>query len=104
MHKIDEKSPLYGLTEQNIRGKDVSLSVSIAGQDDTFDNMVHARHSYGADKFFFGKRFVDIIHDVPENNEIIMDLTKFHMMVDDGLPPLEEVEGLSPTLQLPPLR
>jgi inward rectifier potassium channel len=86
MHKIDQHSPLHGLCPQDLIAQDIGISVAMSGQDDTLSDTVHARHSYGAADILFGKRFVDIISEGASSKEVIMDFTKFHDTMDDGLP------------------
>ncbi|MBI3229695.1 MAG: hypothetical protein HYZ45_05810, partial [Burkholderiales bacterium] len=85
MHKIDHNSPLYGLSAVDLVAQDAGISISMSGQDDTLSDTVHARHSYAAHEILFGQRFVDIITATPHSNEVIMDFTKFHDTVEDGI-------------------
>ncbi len=89
MHRIDASSPLYGIGPDVWLRDEIGLSVSISGQDDTFHDTVHARVSFGPADVHFGERFVDIISEDVAQNQLIMDYTRFHDTVPDGLPALD---------------
>jgi inward rectifier potassium channel len=61
VHEIDESSPLYGLSIEQMNQQSVQLIASLIGLDETFSQQVHARHSYVPDDFVFDMRFADII-------------------------------------------
>jgi inward rectifier potassium channel len=61
LHKIDAASPLCGQSAADLEAAAARLSVSISGYDDTLNDLVHARHEYGARQIVFGARFVDFI-------------------------------------------
>ncbi|MEL7001192.1 MAG: ion transporter, partial [Bacteroidota bacterium] len=46
VHPIDEKSPLYGITEPELHEMDAEILIRIKGFDDTFGQTVHSRYSY----------------------------------------------------------
>lgn len=78
MHKMDESSPLYGLTRARLEEWDAEFIVSLSGLDETFSQTVHARHSYIAEDIVFDATFVDIIRRRDEGNDIEIDLSKIH--------------------------
>jgi inward rectifier potassium channel len=84
MHKIDEQSPLYDKTSQQILDGKVNLTVAISGIDDTLNDTVHARRSYQPEQFKFGYRFVDII-SFQDGGPPLMDFGKFHQVVPDDV-------------------
>lgn len=61
VHPIDEKSPLYGVTEEQLDASQAEFLIIVKGFDDTFAQTVHARTSYIADEVVFGHRFANII-------------------------------------------
>jgi inward rectifier potassium channel len=79
MHSIDESSPLYGKTQQDLRDAVATLTVAISGTDDTLNDFVHARQSYAAEHIYFGYHFADILTDKLEGNVRILDFSKFHL-------------------------
>ncbi|MBE9200713.1 MULTISPECIES: ion channel [unclassified Nodularia (in: cyanobacteria)] len=85
MHIIDEFSPLYGMTPESLTKTNALLIISVSGIDETVAQVVHARHTYGANEIFWNHRFVDIIHHTADGHRYI-DYKHFH-----DIQPLEEV-------------
>lgn len=78
MHRIDERSPLHGITEEALRAGDMGLAITLSGTDETFAAGVHARHSYAHEDILFGRRFVDIFVDDDDPRRLTLDMTRFH--------------------------
>ena len=82
MHRIDETSPLFGRSAEDLFDAGATLTVSMSGMDDTLNDFVHARHSYAPDEIFFNHRFVDILSQ--RDGEVrIIDFDKFHDITPD---------------------
>ena len=77
MHAIDEKSPLYGLTEDNLADNEVEILVMLSGVDDTLADRIYARHSYGSEDIHFDRRFADVLSTTPGGRRVV-DLNRFH--------------------------
>src|ERR1700743_864512 len=60
-HVIDERSPLYGLTTEDMATTDAGLIVVVTGFDVVAAQTVHARKTYEHDDILFGQRFVDVV-------------------------------------------
>jgi inward rectifier potassium channel len=88
MHRIDEKSPLYGLTEEDMRAEGADIIVALSGVDETFAQRIHARHVYSADQVLWDKQFVDILSLTPDGQRSI-DYRKFHEVRDVVVPPTD---------------
>ena len=73
VHKIDETSPLYGLTEQEMIDLDLEVMILLSAFDDTFNQTVHSRYSYTGDEILWNAKFVRAFNP-DEKGEIIMDL------------------------------
>ncbi|MES2148845.1 MAG: ion channel [Pseudomonadota bacterium] len=84
MHRIDERSPLYGKTSSDLLAEDATLTVSMSGTDDTLNDFVHARHSYGSEDLLYGRRFVDILSE-RDGDVRLIDFDKFHDTIPDPL-------------------
>lgn len=84
MHHIDEDSPLYGKSREDLHNEGATLTVAVSGTDDTLNDFVHARQSYAAEHIYFNHHFVDILSDKAEDNTRILDFGKFHDIVADG--------------------
>jgi inward rectifier potassium channel len=57
VHPIDETSPLYGKTAQELQTLQAEVLILIKGFDDTFSQTVHSRYSYRYDEMVWGARF-----------------------------------------------
>lgn len=57
VHAIDESSPLYGRTHDDLKKMDAELVLILSGYDDTFDQQVHRINSYKYDEFLFDHDF-----------------------------------------------
>lgn len=80
MHVIDEKSPFYKLTKQDLIEKNIELAVSATGHDETFSQTVYANCIYSPEDFVFDKQFVDVI--ISNNSRVeAVDYGKFHELV-----------------------
>jgi len=76
-HVLDEQSPLYGLTAQDLEAAGVSLVVVVSGYDVLAAQTVHARKTYEHSDIQFGRRYADIIA-TSEDGRIRIDYAKFH--------------------------
>jgi inward rectifier potassium channel len=57
VHPIDETSPLYGKTAEELQRLQAEVLILIKAFDDTFSQTVHARYSYRYDEMIWGARF-----------------------------------------------
>jgi len=78
MHRIDESSPLHGVTAQAIRDGDMRLAVTLSGVDEVFAAGITARHVYAHEDILFGRRFKDIFEEGEHPRHVYVDLTRFH--------------------------
>ena len=76
-HPIDETSPLYGRSADEIVADDVRLIVSIAGFEQTSSQTVHSRFVYAADALNWGHQFVDMFWR-DQSNRMHVDFSKIH--------------------------
>lgn len=76
-HVLDETSPLYGLTTEDLEAAGVSLVVVVSGYDVLAAQTVHARKSYEHSDIQFGRRYADIIA-TSEDGRIRIDYARFH--------------------------
>lgn len=79
-HIIDEKSPLFGVTAEDLEKCDARIMASIVCIDTVISASVESQHQYTWRDVHFGKRFVEIYTDIDDHQ----------MTVDYGL--LHEVE------------
>ena len=75
VHPIDEASPLYGKSPEDLAGRAAEIMVLIRGFDDTFSQVVNARSSYRHDEILWGYRFLPAFHN-DEDGHLVLDLAK----------------------------
>ncbi len=76
-HTIDEASPLYGMSAENLAAYNFNLIVTFQGIDDRLAATVHTRYNYNPDDIVFDRRFVDIIK-FDEKGTRYLDFVPFH--------------------------
>ncbi len=76
VHPIDEKSPFYNLSEQDMQAADVEVFVHISGFDAIFSNTVMARTSYTFNEFIHRAKFVPMFHTSDDGKTTMIDLDK----------------------------
>lgn len=57
VHPIDDKSPLFGLTADDLMKGDAEIIISMKAFDDTFAQTVSTRHSYKYDEIEWNAKF-----------------------------------------------
>ncbi len=77
MHSIDENSPLYGLTHEDLVASQSQLIVSVRGIDETVNYNINARHIYGVYDLLWDHYFMDVIH-VDDHGDRYIDYSHFH--------------------------
>ena len=77
LHPIDETSPLYGLTPQQMAEQEMEIIVMLQGTDETISDHIFARHAYWHDEIEWNRRFVDVVSIAPSGHRLL-DLTHFH--------------------------
>ena len=84
VHPIDEKSPLKGFTEQDLRTADMEVYVLIRGFDDVFSNFVLRRTSYTYEEIKFNKKFRPMYRESEDGKTTILELHKLNEHVTAG--------------------
>jgi inward rectifier potassium channel len=90
IHPIDEKSPLFHLTYEQLLSQDTIIGASVVGIDEVFNQTVYARYQYSPHDLRWGEDFVPILSRRPDGGRII-DYTHFHETA-----PEEEDEPAAP--------
>lgn len=83
MHRIDETSPLYGVTREDMIDRQMEIVALLSGSDATMAEMIYARYSYGPDDIIRDHHFVDVLSMTPRGHRVV-DLTRFHDTVPAG--------------------
>lgn len=76
VHPIDDKSPMWGMTAEDLAERDAEILVLLSGIDETFSQTVHARSSYKPSEIVFGHRFVNIYNPVRPDGTVSIDVRK----------------------------
>jgi inward rectifier potassium channel len=77
MHRITEKSPLFGATPESLEKDEVELQINVVGTDGISLQPVHGRHRYEAKDLLFGARLRDVLTELPDGR-LQLDVGKFH--------------------------
>ena len=77
-HVIDEASPFYGITAEELEAANVSLAVVVTGYDVVAAQTVHARQTYDHPDIRFGHRYADILDASQGDGRIRIDYGRFH--------------------------
>ena len=83
MHTIDETSPLYGVTPEQLAESEAELIVMLTGFDEIFAQPIHARHSYIAEEIVWNRRFEEIL-STDEDGRRVVNYHRFHDVRDDN--------------------
>lgn len=78
VHAINEDSPLFGYTSEDIKDSEFELIVSIKAFDDHFSNIVQQRTSYTSSELVYGARFTPMFHKASTGTHTILDLDKIN--------------------------
>lgn len=80
LHPIDEASPLWGKTREDLVRDQAEFIILIKGFDDTFFQTVHVRHSYRFEEVVWGARFAPAF-EPDDRGEMVLDLGKLSEIV-----------------------
>jgi len=75
---IDETSPFYGMSAEDLRETMGEFLVLLTGFDETFSQTVHARSSYLAEEVVWNARFADIFNRPADDGLLTIDVRKLH--------------------------
>ncbi len=78
MHKIDETSPLHGVSAADLQSGDMRIAVTLSGVDETFAAGVTARYTYACENVLFDRRFADIFAEGEHARHLYIHLDRFH--------------------------
>lgn len=79
VHPIDENSPFYGFTEEDMKNADTEIYVLLRGFDDVYSNTVQQRTSYTFREIIFDRKFVPMFRESDDGKTTILELHKLHM-------------------------
>ncbi|MGE5621282.1 MAG: ion channel [archaeon] len=74
VHPINEDSPFWNKTPDDLKEHEAEILILIRGFDDTFSQYVHSRYSYRFDEIIEGARFKPAFF-IDANGDVIINLT-----------------------------
>jgi inward rectifier potassium channel len=78
VHPIDQSSPFYGKTRNDLEQIGAEVLVLLSGIDETFEQTVHARSSYVPDEIVWGARFTSIFLPPEPDKPVSIDIGRIH--------------------------
>src|SRR5262249_35373025 len=78
VHPIDEESPFYGMSDEDLRATKGEFLVLLTGFDETFSQTVHTRSSYMAEEVVWNARFSDVFTPPSGDGLLTIDVRKLH--------------------------
>jgi inward rectifier potassium channel len=84
VHPIDENSPLYGFTQEDMVAADAEIYVLIIAFDDVFSSPVLKRTSYTYREMLFGKKFVPMYRESEDGTTTILQMHKLNATENIG--------------------
>jgi inward rectifier potassium channel len=81
VHPIDEKSPLQGFNNEDMRASDVEIYVLIRAFDDVYSNVVQQRTSYTYEEIKFNNKFIPMYRESDDGKTTILELHKLNEYV-----------------------
>jgi inward rectifier potassium channel len=78
VHPIDESSPLYGATAEDLETWDAEFLVLFSGIDEIFSQRVHTRSSYKAHEIVWGARFTNLFNPPKPDGVLSIDIGHLH--------------------------
>ena len=88
VHPIDEQSPLWGATHEDLKDWDAEFLILLSGIDETFSQTLHTRSSYKAHEIVWNARFADLFNDPKPDGTLSIDVGRLHQ-IEKALPPAQ---------------
>ena len=79
VHPIDEDSPVFGKSLEELEERQFEMLILIKGYDETFNQVVHSRYSYTFDEIVWGAKFVRSFN-TNSDGDIILKLDDIHLI------------------------
>jgi inward rectifier potassium channel len=77
VHPIDEDSPFFNKTPDELKELQTEILIQFKGFDDTFSQTVHTKYSYSLDEIIWNAKFKPAF-EPDDKGEIIFDLNRIH--------------------------
>jgi inward rectifier potassium channel len=75
VHPIEEGSPLFGRTADDLAKLQTEFIIFVKGFDETFSQVVHTRYSYRHDELVWGAKFLPAF-TVQESGDLLLEIDK----------------------------
>ena len=79
VHPIDEDSPVFGKSLEELEERQFEMLILIKGYDETFNQVVHSRYSYTFDEIVWDAKFVRSFN-TNSDGDIILKLDDIHLI------------------------
>jgi inward rectifier potassium channel len=86
VHIINEDSPIYGLTKEDLSNAHAEMLVFVQGFDESFSNTVISRTSYTYEEFVYGAKFLPMYHPSEDGMKTILHLDQLDAYEHTALP------------------
>ena len=86
VHPIDDKSPFYEFSKEDITNTDMEIMVYVKAFDSVFSNNVTRRTSYVSSEIVWGAKFRLMYHPSDDKSKTILDLEKLNEFDPAELP------------------
>ena len=77
VHPIDERSPLHGMSADDLAASDGEFLILLTAMDETYSQTVHVRSSYKPEDVAWDSKFASL-YLPPEDGRVVIDLSKIH--------------------------
>jgi inward rectifier potassium channel len=78
VHAIDDQSPLYNLSMEDLQRSKAEVLVFLKAFDETFSNTIVARTSYISSEIAFGEKFIPMYHRSQNGSSTVLELDKLN--------------------------
>ena len=82
VHAIDENSPLYGYSHNDLKNADMELYILITGFDEIYSSPVLQRTSYTYQELKFNAKFVEMYRESEDGKMTILELHKLNTVIE----------------------
>ncbi len=78
VHPLNQDSPLYDYSLEDMKKADLEIYVSVRGFDDVYSNVVQQRTSYTYNEILFDRKFVQMYRESSDGKTTIVELQRLH--------------------------
>ena len=78
VHPIDEQSPLFGTSHEDLMAMEAEFLILLTGTDETFSASVHTRSSYRAEEIVWNARFTDMFRRNDRSGRLAIEISHIH--------------------------